>query len=111
MNEHDPLDGLLREWKSPAPPDEMDRRIKSAYRSAMRPSVWRRFWKMRVSIPAPVLVPAALAILALLLWLRPHASVPVPVPEPTAVQPATRVTLADFQPVQQLEPHVVKEGQ
>jgi len=111
MNEHDPLDALLREWKSPEPADGLDRRITSAYRSAMRPSVWRRFWKMRVSIPAPVLVPAALAILALFLWLRPHAGVSIQVPQPTAVQPATRVTLADFQPVQQLEPHVVKEGQ
>jgi len=66
---------------------------------------------MRVSIPAPVLVPAALAILALFLWLRPHSSLPVQGPSPAALQPGTRVTLADFQPVQQLEPHVVKEGQ
>ena len=111
MNEHDLLDALLREWKSREPAEELDRRIASAYRSAMRPSVWRRFWKTRVSIPAPVLVPAALAILALFLWLRPHSTVPVQGPVPAAVQPATRVTLADFQPVQQLEPHVVKEGQ
>jgi hypothetical protein len=110
MNEHDPLDALLREWKSPEPAEGMDQRITSAWRSATRPSLWRRFWKMRVSIPAPVFVPAALAILALFLWLRPYSSKPVPAPQPAAVQPSAPVTLADFQPVQQLEPHIVKEG-
>jgi len=108
--EHDPLDALLREWKSPEPAEELDRRITSAYRSAMRPSVWRRFWKMRVSVPAPFLVPAAVVIVGLFLYLRPHPAVPVRVPEPAALQPATRVTLADFQPVPQLEPHILKEG-
>jgi hypothetical protein len=113
MSEHDPLDDLLREWNSPEPTDELDRRITSAYRTAVRPPVWRRFWRTRISIPAPALVSAALVALALFLWLRPHSGVPVAnpsAPGPAAVQPETRVTLADFQPVQQLEPHVMKEG-
>lgn len=114
MNEQDPLDDLLREWKSSEPTDELDRRVTSAYRTAVRQPIWRRFWRTRISIPAPAVVSAALVILALFLWLRPHSGVPVTTPPatgPAAVQPETRVTLADFQPVQQLEPHIVKEGQ
>ena len=42
MREPDSLDALLREWKSPEPPGELDRRVTSAYRSAVRPPqpVW-----------------------------------------------------------------------
>ncbi len=36
MREPDSLDALLREWKSPEPPGELDRRVTSAYRSAVR---------------------------------------------------------------------------
>jgi hypothetical protein len=114
MSEDDPLDDLLREWKSPEPTDELDRRITSGYRTMVRPPIWRRFWRTRISIPAPALVSAALVVLALFLWLHPHSGVSVTTPSapgPAAVQPETRVTLADFQPVQQLEPHVMKEGQ
>jgi hypothetical protein len=114
MNEHDPLDDLLREWKSPEPANELDRRIASAYRTMVRPPIWRRFWRTRISIPAPVLASVALVVLALFLWLRPHSGVSGTTPSapgPAAVQLETRVTLADFQPVQQLEPHIMKEAQ
>ena len=65
MREPDSLDALLREWKSPEPTAELDQRVTSAYRSAVRPPrssapVWRQFWTMRVSVPAPALVVAAL---------------------------------------------------
>jgi hypothetical protein len=101
MKELDSLDALLREWKSPDPTPELDHRVTSAYRSAVRtppfsPRVWRRFWSMRVSVPAPALVAAALAILILLFWLRPSAA-PAASPETSGV--VTRLNASGFQPL------------
>jgi hypothetical protein len=88
MTEHDPLHALLREWKAPEPTPELDARIAAAYREAVgqaavgrevvpRPPILRRFWRTRVSIPAPVLAAGALAVLAVFLWFR-VASAPAP---------------------------------
>jgi hypothetical protein len=98
MKEHDPLDALLREWKSPEPAAELDERVKFAYRSAMdsprsSPPAWRRFWMLRVSIPAPVLLAAAVAIFALIFWLRPQPAAP----ESSGV--VTRLNASGFQPL------------
>ena len=111
MNERDPLDGLLREWRSPEPGTELDRRVTSAYRSATTPSMWRRFWRTRISIPAPVLVSAALVLFALVIWVRSASNTPLQVPAPPDTQAKRPVSLADFQPVERLQPHVIKEGQ
>ena len=76
--EDDPLDSILRVWMAPEPRAEVDARILDAW----RPSVWRRVWMARVSVPAPVLAAAALAVAALLLW-QPRAPAPAhhsPVP-------------------------------
>lgn len=95
MKENDSLDSLLREWKSPEPAAELDRRIISAYRSAMGGApIWSRFWTMRVAVPAPVLVAAVLAICALLLWLRPTTA------QPSGTSGAlTRINVTGFQPL------------
>jgi hypothetical protein len=88
MTEHDPLHALLREWKAPEPTPELDTRIAAAYREAVgqdavgreavaRPPILRRFWRARVSLPAPVLAVGVLAVLALFLWFR-VASPPPP---------------------------------
>jgi hypothetical protein len=111
MNERDPLDDLLREWKSPEPGAELDRRVVSAYRSATKLSIWRRFWSTRISMPAPVLVSAALVLFMLVIWVRSASNTRVQVPAPPATQARPPVSLADFQPVEQLRPRVVKEGQ
>lgn len=76
MKEPDSLDSLLRQWKLPEPSAELDQRVVSAYRSVVRsarfsPLAWRNFWTMRVSVPAPALVVAALMLFALFFWLRP----------------------------------------
>ena len=111
MKEDDPLDSLLREWNAPEPGEELDQRMISAYRSAVRPPARQGFWKMRVSIPLAALVPAALGILALFFWLGLSSNMPGHAPAPTPTQPVPAVSFADFQPVQQLEPHIIKEGQ
>lgn len=109
MREPDSLDALLREWKSPEPPGELDRRVTSAYRSAVRPPRfsprgWRQFWTMRVSVPAPALLAAALAIVALFFWLRPSAA-PAASPETSGV--VTRLNASGFQPLPNGEARVI----
>jgi hypothetical protein len=105
MIDPDSLDALLREeWKAPEPTAALEQRMTFAYRSAVRPSVWWRFWKFRVSVPAPVLVAAMLTILALLLWLRPTAP---PAVSPEANSVVTRLNASGFQPLPNGEARII----
>jgi hypothetical protein len=105
MKDLNSLDDLLRqEWKAPEPTADLDGQVISAYRSAVRPkSSWRAFWSMRVSVPAPVLLAAAVAIAALVVWLRPGAA-PAPA-EPAGV--VTQLNASGFQPLPNGEARVV----
>ena len=110
MTEPDPLDVILREvWKSPEPTAALDQRVTSAYRSAVRPPwfsrrSWKQFWTMRVSVPAPALVAAAVAVFALYFWLRPAATPPAP---PASAGMVTRLNASGFQPLPDGEARVV----
>jgi hypothetical protein len=108
MTEHDPLQALLREWKSPEPPPELDTRIAAAYREAMgrdavdrdavpRPPILRRFWRARVSLPAPVLAVGVLAVLAVFLWFRIANSPPPALPATSDL--VTHLDATGFQPL------------
>jgi hypothetical protein len=109
MTEPDSLDNLLREWKSPEPAAELDQRVTSAYRSAVRPPrfsprVWRQFWTMRVSVPAPALVAAAFALITLFLWLRPPA---VPATSAKTSDAVTQLNASGYQPLPNGEARVI----
>ena len=109
MKEPDSLDALLREWKTAEPAEGLDQRMMAAYRSAVRPEpdsspFWRRFWTMRVSLPAPALVATALAILALFVWLRPATP---PAPSPQTPGAVTRLNVTGFQPLPNGDARVV----
>jgi hypothetical protein len=106
MSEQDWLDARLREWQAPEPAAEMDERVIAAYRTSVpRPSPsWRRFWTMRVSVPAPALALAALALVTLIFWLRPA---PVPAGPPSTPDAVTRLTADGFQPLPNGEARVV----
>ena len=106
MKEHDPLDALLRDWTPPDPAPRMDRNIVAAYRSAARSraSLWRRFLTMRVSIPAPVLLAAAVMIAALAIWLRRPAH-PTPLPETHGI--VTQLNARGFQPLPDGEARII----
>jgi hypothetical protein len=116
MKESDPLDALLREWKLPEPDEALDQRVIAAYRSARRAQpaasagFLKRFWATRVSIPAPALVAAALALFALVLWLRVSNSQSPPLQAPGVV---TRLNVTGFQPLPNGEARVLPltEGQ
>jgi hypothetical protein len=108
MREPDSLEDLLREWKLPEPTSVMDRRVASAYRSTVRvqssPRAWRQFWTMRVSVPAPVLLVATLAVVILFVWLRPATAPPASPETPGAV---TRLNASGFQPLPNGEARVI----
>jgi hypothetical protein len=101
MTEHDPLHALLREWKTPEPTPELDARIAAAYREAAvrdavpRPPILRRFWRTRVSIPAPVLAAGVLAVLAVFLWFR--VASPPPPASPATSDLVTHLDATGFQ--------------
>jgi hypothetical protein len=109
MREPDSLGVLLRDWKSPEPTEDLDQRVISSYRSAVRPlrsspRVWRQFWTMRVSVPAPILVAAALAMFGLFFWLLPSAA---PAASPQASGVVTRLNVNGFQPLPNGEARIV----
>jgi hypothetical protein len=109
MNEPDPLDSLLREWKAPEPGAGLDQDVMAAYRSTVcppRPSAprWQRFWRMRVSVPVPALLAAAVVVFGLLIWLRPPAPSPA---SPGGSDALTRLNASGFQPLPNGEARVI----
>lgn len=112
MNEEDPLQSVLREWPAPAPSHAMDERVLAAWQAAHRPSLWRRAWTGRVSMPVPVLA-LALLLIAVLVWFqfRPqHSSQPASV-APRGEGYTTQIETAGFQPLPNGETRVIRSGQ
>jgi anti-sigma-K factor RskA len=107
VSELDPLDKLLRECEPPEPGAELDARVLSAYRAHLTQpesrGFWRRFWSLRVSVPAPALIAAAIALVAVFFWVRPAAQ-PATAEAPGAV---TRLNASGFQPLPNGEARVV----
>ena len=101
MKEQDPLNSILREWEAPSPSPGLDARVRAAYRAAQRPSLWRRIWSVRVTIPVPVL--AALLVIAAVVWFQFRSSPPVAVPSTTSPgsggEYLTRMETAGFKPL------------
>lgn len=114
MKEHDPLNSVLREWEAPEPSGALDARVRAAYRALHRPSLWRRVWSARVSIPVPVL--GALLLLMMMTaawWLpfrpRPPALQPEPVAAPVGGY-VTRIETAGFKPLPDGATRVIRSG-
>jgi hypothetical protein len=103
MTERDPLNTLLREWKAPEPAPGMDRRVVEAYRATRTPPAWRGFWKMRISIPVPILL-AAMVVFALLLWFRSKPAQDVP---SSAGDVVTHLNATGFEPLPNGEARIV----
>jgi hypothetical protein len=97
MTEPDPLDSVLREWQAPEPSAGLEREVLAAYRSAVpRPAPsWQRFWSRRISVPAPALLAAAIAIVGLFIWMRSLAQPSSP--DPSGV--VTQLNATGFQPL------------
>jgi hypothetical protein len=109
MNEHDPLNTLLREWEAPEPPPSLDARMRAAYREVVKPSPWQRLWSIRISIPVPVLA-AVLLVVALGVWLQSRSGPPVP-SQPASPGYVTRLESAGFQPLPDGATRVIRLGE
>ncbi len=88
------LNELLRKWEAPIAPPTLKQRLFPPQKSW-----WRWLFTGSVRVPVPV---ALAAVVLVGLWI--HYSRPAT--PPRVVQPAS-VSLADFQPVRQLQPVVV----
>ena len=113
MKEQDPLNSLLREWKAPEPSPELDARVRASYRAAHQPSLWRRIWSVRVTIPVPVL--AALLVVVALAWFQFRASLPAAKPVMMAPWPddgyLTRIETAGFQALPDGAIRIIRSGE
>ena len=91
------LDKILQQWQAPGAPPNLRAKV-------VPPSQWWQWLtKGTIRVPVPVGIGILLAVAALLYF---RAFLPT-AEQPTAVQPAKSVSLADFQPVKQLEPRVI----
>ena len=92
------LSSLLRRWEAPEAPGSLEHRV------LPRPLLWWQ-WLFMGTIRVPVPVGAAALVVMLGLWFFAGRAGSTP-----TAQPASSVTLADFQPVQQLEPRIVEKN-
>lgn len=93
----DELSELLRTWEAPPAPAALRDRVMRGRRPG-----WRWLLTGSIRIPVPL---AAAVLLALAVWLYVSERSGAPSGAPAA--PSTGVSLADFQPVPQLEPRIV----
>jgi len=94
------LSEILHQWEAPGAPPTLRERVLPV-REAARTTLWR--WLLTGTIRVPVPVGVA-AVIVLVFWI--YSKVPGP---PVTVPTAPPVTLADFQPVAQLQPRIVGE--
>jgi hypothetical protein len=87
------LNRLLRRWEAPGAPPTLRGRI-----PLPQPSPWRWFLTGSIRIPVPV---GILAVLVLAAWVFIGRTTEAPQEQPSAN------SLADFQPVRQLEPKII----
>jgi hypothetical protein len=93
MNDEE-LQDLLREWRAPSAPVDLEARIWAAKSGSGRGLLWLLTGSVRVPVPALLLVLVLIAVLFYSLR-KPEAQV------------ANQTGLAGFQPVRELNPRVV----
>jgi hypothetical protein len=95
--DEDGLKQLLRKWEAPPAPATLKERL------FPQKAWWRWLFTGTIRVPVPVAVAVAIVLALWIQLSRPARTTP-------ATQPGT-VSLADFQPVRQLQPVVVVGGQ
>jgi len=93
------LKQLLRKWEAPPAPPTLEHRVLHSQKR----SPWQWLFKGTIRVPVPVAIAAAVLIALWIHYSRPSA--------PAQVAQPGSVSLADFQPVRQLQPVVVVGGQ
>ena len=111
MKESDPLKSILHEWEAPAPPSSLDTTVRARYRSLHPPSVWRRMWTARVTVPVPVIA-GLLLIIGLWMQFWPRlATAPAGPEPPTSPAYITRIDSVGFQPLPDGEIRIIRSGE
>jgi hypothetical protein len=94
------LSQLLRQWKAPDAPSSLEHRVMP------RPvPSWKWLFTGTIRVPVPLGIAAVLIPALWIIFARPAPAPPEP-PAPVS----TFTTLADFQPVEQLEPTIVERN-
>jgi hypothetical protein len=95
------LNHLLQQWKAPETPAGIGQPV-------LPPSGpwWRWLFVGAIRVPVPVAL-AMVVVLALLFYFQTSGK---PIPERHNASQSGSVSLADFQPVRQLEPRVIGRG-
>jgi ferric-dicitrate binding protein FerR (iron transport regulator) len=96
------LSEMLAEWKAPEAPPTLRARVLPA-----RQPWWRWMLTGTIRIPAPVALAAAL-VAAIWIYVAATARPAATGSEPGETNPV--VSLADFEPVERVEPRVVGES-
>ena len=92
------LNKLLSQWKAPAPPESLQRKF---FPNPQRLPWWRWIWSGSIRVPVPAgLAAAVILVLSVLFGISNRAVAP----------PVKAVTLADFQPVKQLQPRIIRSA-
>lgn len=91
------LDALLRQWEAPHAPGGLTEKFFPRGEPLSR---WRWLWCGSIRVPVPVgMALCAMRMLSVLVGIARR--------EPPA-PPVRPVTLSDFQPVQQLQPRIIR---
>jgi hypothetical protein len=94
------LDKILQQWQAPCAPPSLHAKVLPASQW------WLWLTKGTVRVPVPLGIALLLAVAALL-YFRTYS----PTAErQTVAQPVKSVSIADFQPVTQLEPRIIRRG-
>jgi len=96
LNEQE-LNELLQQWQAPGAPPSLARKV-----LLRRSSWWRWMVTGSIRIPVPLGIAVLLAV-AVFVYFRTTD-------RPRTAQPAKSVSLADFQPVKQREPRIIRSG-
>lgn len=93
------LSDLLKEWQAPPAPPGLEQRV---FPGTRRLPWWRWLASGSVRVPVPVCIVAVLILLASVFATTRTSRVPAPV--------IREVMFADFQPVKQLQPRIIRGG-
>ncbi len=89
------LNKILRQWQAPDAPPGLRAKV-----LPQRSQWWQWLTKGTIRVPVPVGIGVVFALAVFLYFFRTAERL-------APVQPAKSVSLADFQPVKQLEPRVI----
>lgn len=97
MPDDSQLKALLAEWKAPPVPPSLE----AAIRAEAHPGLWRRWLSAEIRIPAPIGVAGLAGVLVLLFALAGG---------PAASPGSDGLDVRDFQPVENLNPRIIRSS-